>query len=350
MIKNILKKFFPATMYKVDARHEQMVRLIKSLFKNQGKQLTEDNTRIVDLNRQIIEQNKMIIEQNQLIRQQEIEFASEFNIIRDNMNDIREMLNITSNYLRENEKKNNTFENTLKTQHDNFAKTLNEIKKASDEAVWGLTFHDSIKDTDWLIKQEFYPGRWAVGYQYLYVLYRVLNSVKPKSILELGLGQSTRMITQYAASDRDVKHRVTEHDEDWINFFQKENQLSNNTEIVRMELTHQPYEDDESVLMYDKFMEKLSDRRYDLISVDAPFGGSANIYARVDTIALFMNNLEESFIIMIDDANRPGENHTIQLMKKELDRLGKEYECGRYMGNKTTYVIASPDKKFVCSL
>ena len=65
-------------------------------------------------------------------------------------------------------------------------------------------------------------GRWAVGYQYLYVMYRVLNEIHPRRILELGLGQSTRMLGQYAAAHENVSHFVVEHDPEWIDFFQRD--------------------------------------------------------------------------------------------------------------------------------
>lgn len=238
----------------------------------------------------------------------------------------------------------------LKKQSDAIKDNAVRAKKASDEAVWGLIFKDSIENSDWLLNKEFYPGRWAVGYQYLYVLYRVLNGVKPKSILELGLGQSTRMITQYVGSNPEIQHRVIEHDPEWIHFFKMENTLYPGSDIVQLDLIEDCFEDDKSVLMYKGFKDSLSDREYDFISVDAPFGGGANKYARVDTITLIPNHLAKSFVIMVDDANRDGEKNTIDLMKQKLEENGIEYCCGQYMGNKTTYVITSPDKKFICSL
>lgn len=87
-----------------------------------------------------------------------------------------------------------------------FAKVENSIEPALDELtginreiLWANAFHDTIIDSEWLKSKTFSPGRWGVGYQYLYVLYRVLNEIKPRNILELGMGQTTRMIGQYAA-------------------------------------------------------------------------------------------------------------------------------------------------------
>lgn len=238
----------------------------------------------------------------------------------------------------------------LKKQSNEMIDHTKHAQKASDEAVWGLIFRDSIENSNWLFNKDFYPGRWAVGYQYLYVLYRVLNSIKPQNILELGLGQSTRMITQYIKSNPQAKHRVIEHDTEWINFFRTENEMNQNTEVVQLDLIKDVFEDDPSVLMYKDFYGSLTDRIYDFISIDAPFGGGANKYARVDSIALIPEHLAESFVIMVDDANRNGEKNTIGFIIKKLEENNIKYCCGQYAGNKTTYVITSPDKKFICSL
>lgn len=220
---------------------------------------------------------------------------------------------------------------------------------AADEAVWGLVFRDAISHSRWLENRSFYPGRWAVGYQFLYVLYRVLNEAKPKSILELGLGQSTHMITQYVAFEPAVCHRVVEHDREWITFFGREHKLSDCTEIVHLNLIREALLDDPGVLVYENFR-SLADRKYDFISVDAPFGGDANIYARVDVLKLIPEYLESSFVIMVDDVNRQGEYNAVKLIETTLKEHGIAYEEGVYKGNKETRIITSEDNKFLCTL
>jgi len=82
--------------------------------------------------------------------------------------------------------------------------------------VWGEIFNNSISGCDWLEDRSFSPGRWALGYQALYVLFRALSNVKPMRILGLGFGQSARMITQYATTDSNTEHYVVEHNQEWI--------------------------------------------------------------------------------------------------------------------------------------
>lgn len=225
-----------------------------------------------------------------------------------------------------------------------------QTKRASKESVWGEIFRDTTIQSDWLKSKCFYPGRWAVGYQYLYALYRILNSTRPQHILELGLGQSTTMITQYADSFNNIIHRVTEHDDDWIHYYQKEFKISNNTQIIQLNIEKILYLSQYELFHYENFKEYLGDMKYDLISVDAPFGGTDNEYSRIDILEIIPECLADSFVIMIDDANRKGEQHTIKLLEDKLTEQGILFSTGKYVGDKDTYVIASEDKKFVCTL
>ena len=75
---------------------------------------------------------------------------------------------------------------------------LKDLKGRQSEVLWGEIFRDTIVNSIWLKDKSFSPGRWAAGYPFLYALYRVLDEARPKRILELGLGQTTRMIGQYA--------------------------------------------------------------------------------------------------------------------------------------------------------
>ncbi len=49
--------------------------------------------------------------------------------------------------------------------------------KVSSKTMWAEIYNDTTEGSDWLTDTSFSPGRWAVGYQYLYVLYRI-ESVK----------------------------------------------------------------------------------------------------------------------------------------------------------------------------
>lgn len=217
------------------------------------------------------------------------------------------------------------------------------------EVLWAEVFGSTIASSTWFRGESLSPGRWAVGYPYLYVLYRILDEIRPARILELGLGQSTRMISRYAASN-DVEHHVVEHDERWLDWFLRASDLPANTQVVRLDWAYVTYNEVADVRIYDGFADTFSGKRFDFISIDAPLGGDMEHYARVDVLGLLPGCLAESFVIMIDDLERPGESRTFAEMKEALARASVEYACGVYSGVKDVGVLCSPDLAFLCSL
>lgn len=220
-------------------------------------------------------------------------------------------------------------------------------QRMASEGVWAEVFNNTITGSSWLKDQTFSPGRWALGYQALYVLYRTLDQVRPSSILELGLGQSTHMTTQYAQQQKDVSHLVVENDPNWIAFYERRNPLGDNTHILQMDLTFQPYRDVPAVRSYANF-QQLKGKTFDLILIDAPLGGDMKQFARVDLLGLLPDCLAPSFVILMDDTNRPGEKHTVAEITEVLQPLGAV--TATYSGAKDMTIWTSPDLSFLCTM
>lgn len=242
---------------------------------------------------------------------------------------------------------------------DNIKNTgqLADIKNTSivmgrdiSEAVWAEVYNNTIVDSPWLKDKAFSPGRWAVGYPYLYVMYRILNEVQPQNILELGLGQSTKMIGQYTSCYKGVHHQVVEHDPEWIDFFKKNYSLSKRTKLIQLNREFVPYKEAEKVRVFKDFSQTFKGQKFDFISIDAPFGGDMKEYARIDVLQMIPACLAEDFIIMIDDCERSGEKHTVVEMERVLQENQILYKKGKYSGKKDCIVIASNALKFVCSM
>ena len=222
--------------------------------------------------------------------------------------------------------------------------------RAAEESLWANIFNQTICDSIWLKNKTFSPGRWAVGYPYLYVMYRVLNEIKPTSILELGLGVSTKIIGQYAGYYNNVNHTVVENDSEWIDFFNRDFKLSNNTKIEQLDWVFEPFEEAKSVRVFENFQARFSNKQFDFISIDAPLGGDMKEYARIDICKILPHCLKKSFVIMIDDYERIGEKHTVEKMKEALNNAGIKYKTGIYSGKKDLLIFASEDLKFLCSM
>lgn len=248
---------------------------------------------------------------------------------------------------------NRQYKDQLAIIEDKIRMLQGDVKRCkgyASETVWAEIFNNVISDSRWLQNTSFSAGRWAVGYQYLYVMYRVLNEIRPQNILELGLGQSTRMIGQYASSHEQVEHFVVEHDPEWIEFFRRDFALSERSKIIKLDREMIPFKEAEAVRVFKGFEEQFSGRRFDFISIDAPFGGDMKQYARIDVLKMLPDCLADSFIIMIDDTERSGETNTVNAMKEQLKQSGITFAVGRYSGNKECTVICSNDLKFVCSM
>lgn len=221
-----------------------------------------------------------------------------------------------------------------------------QLQKNSDELIWAAIFNSTIADSAWLKNKSFSPGRWAAGYPFLYLLYRIYNDVKPKSVLEFGLGETTKLGYQYATK-HETNYQVVEHDERWLEFFCKATfditKYLTKTNISEKEFNGHP------TTIYDNLLEKIDDKKYDLIIIDGPFGSPH--FSRHQILEIVNNNnLASSFIIIMDDYNREGEQETIALLKSLLSKKRIPYCEGIYSGQKDTLVLCSENYSFLCSL
>ena len=178
---------------------------------------------------------------------------------------------------------------------------------------------------------------------------RILNEIEPHSVLDLGLGISSTLVSAYFDYKKysDSKHIIVEHDNDWIDFYKKKNYLSDYSNIVLQKciektkdnIKYNAYEDLKSIVKNDK---------YTIISIDAPIGSKH--YSRRDILDLLPNVLEKSFVILMDDYEREGEKETVEEIRHVLNNHNIEFVENVYSGMKDTCIITSKSYKFLCSL
>ncbi len=331
------------------------------------------------LNNKISDNNAKLLEQLELLKRQAVAIdklmndrldcieksVSEVNLISTNILDsavkIKETAEATSNKNDELEKAIAiSTEEILKLQAELEQKTLEKLEavhqKAQDavrnsaETVYAHVFNNVITKSNWLKDKNFSPGRWAVGYPYLYVMYQTLNITKPKCILDLGLGQTTKMLTQYAAANEDVEHIVLENDPDWIRVFKSKNKVSERTKIVYSDVEFIKYKSDDSVRVYSLFKEAVNGKKFDFISIDGPLGGDMKKYSRIDILNVIPECLADDFVIMMHDMERQMETNTLIELQHLLKQASIKYRCGRYNGKKDTILICSEQPGYLTSL
>lgn len=234
----------------------------------------------------------------------------------------------------------------------NIRKNLENTRLTTYEILWAEIFKNTLNDDNpWLKDKSFSPGRWAAGYPFLYIIYRTLRETRPTRILELGLGETTRLLSQYTAANSKVEHCVVEHDSEWIDFFRQDFKQPSNTEIVQLPWGFVTFKDSKQpVRIYDGFAQRFAQGRYDFICIDGPLGGDMMEYARIDVLSLIPNHLAKSFVIIIDDYNRVGEQKTVNEIEQAFKRVNVKYRLGFYKGLETVCIICSEDLGFLCSL
>lgn len=217
---------------------------------------------------------------------------------------------------------------------------LKELLKAQQ-------FNNAIADCSCLKDRSFAPGGWAVDYAFLYTLYRVLRGINPVQIIEFGLGQSSKLIHQYAASDTKVQAETVEHDADWVLFFRQALNVDYRMHISLLPLCEVVY-NNQPTTSYLEVHKVFANKKFDLVVVDGPFG--APCYSRIQVMQLLEQNLADSFCILIDDFNRDGEKQTFSEIEKQLKMLNRSYMYRVYSGEKDHLLICSGNWKFLTSL
>lgn len=225
-------------------------------------------------------------------------------------------------------------------------KNQEKIIGLQKENLFASRFNSSIQDSCWLRYRSFSPGSWAVDYSFLFVLYKILNGMLPSDIIEFGLGESSKMIHQYASYFK--KKAVTiEHDEKWVMFFNKEKQGDYDIHIHLLDAMMTDYKGYQT-RTYAGIDDYCSGKKYDLLVVDGPLG--SDHYSRSQLIGLAKNNLSETFCIILDDTQRAGETETLNEVFACLDDMHVDYCTKTYSSIKSFTIICSQDLYFLTTL
>ena len=351
-IKNFLKRILPvsyACFYReIEKQNELQEQLLKELqtVKYAQLELLPDwiNTLKMDLN---VEQELMkkhisvSLMQNLSIQSQQAESIFEkIAALEARLNTLTEQRNLLAQVDKKVDKLDELFNIKLLTE---------TVKRNVDEVIFAEIFNNMIQSSTWLKDTAFMPGRWAVGYQYLYAMYRILDEFKPQSILEMGLGQSTKLISQYAGCKSDVSHYVVENSKEWIDFYSNSNVLPVQTKIKYLPIKMETFADTE-VRVYEGFEECFKNMTFDCISIDAPLGGDMKKYARIDILSIIPKCLAKQFVIVVDDYNREQEKNMVKLLEEKLHKSNIQYKKGIYSGSKDVLIITSIDNAYLCTM
>lgn len=230
-------------------------------------------------------------------------------------------------------------------------KELQEWRNLANRQFKELNFadllHDTIIESEWLHDKSFSLHGWAANYSFIYMLYRILDNAKPQNILEMGMGQTSRLTSQYAAyCNPNATLDIIENDAGWIATYQPQLAQSEHTKVHHRDLEFFTY-DKVECRKYKDLSEIVGNTKYDLIIIDGPWGAEQNL-PRSNILDLIKNhNLADDFIMIFDDAERKGEHNTSAQAIKLLQEQNVEHFVFQRNGIKTQTYITSSTKSFI---
>lgn len=234
----------------------------------------------------------------------------------------------------------------LEKQQWQLKQDVEKISRTQWELYQAMRFHDSIIDSQWLEYKSFSLGGWAADYGLMYTIFRTLNAMKPKNILEFGLGQTSKMVHQYA-KHFNAEAITCEHDEEWVSFFNNSKEGDYPVKVQLMNLQTIQYNGYDT-LTYEGCSSVFSSQQFEFILVDGPFGSEH--FSRPQIIDFAKKNLAPHFCIIIDDYERPGEQETMNEVQNVLKGNNVPFCSCVYSAEKQHMLICSPDLKFLTTM
>lgn len=233
---------------------------------------------------------------------------------------------------------------------------VQDIRKSTQETVWRGVFLDTVKGYSWLSQQggaaSLSLGRKEIGYNYAYVLSRVLQDAKPSRILECGLGQSSKIIGAYTDSHEGVTFDAVEQDASWAAFCKRNFCLSERMNVFVREIVQKVEQEDIEILnVYDDLNSVINGKKYDLISLDGTWG--SKMLSGAELLDYVPDALAESFVLIVNDCKRAADQGLLRMLKEKLQERGIDFVSSSmryYDGAVKMAVIASKDLKFAAAM
>lgn len=180
------------------------------------------------------------------------------------------------------------------------------------------------------VKNDFYPVGAAASYSLMYLIMRIMKELAIHKVVEFGSGQSTVLIDRI--KDADCSHMAYEQNSVWANILR--GRLSTcdlrECELAPMELGEISYSG----------LKNQELQPFDLLLVDGPVGTDS--FFRFACVPFIEANIEREFIVIIDDASRPGEQETINYLINSLSKRNVDFKINYLSGRTTQALITTP--------
>lgn len=179
------------------------------------------------------------------------------------------------------------------------------------------------------VDEVFYPVGAAASYSLMYLLTRVMTELPVQRVIELGSGQSTILIDRLRPTAG--MHVAYEQSEIWARTVA--------ARAPRCELRCSPLADTVFEGVRYAGFGALQKADFELLLVDGPNG--TDHASRYDCVPLVEANQAREFVVIVDDADRPGERETVAALTAVLTRRGIEHKLNHLHGRNTQAVITT---------
>lgn len=176
-------------------------------------------------------------------------------------------------------------------------------------------------------------GNWAMGPAGMSILLDALNHVKKPKVLDLGLGESTKLLLEIQGLE---SHLVIDHDESWVQHWTAQQKMKGKP-LPKIELY--PMHLSKRHSQYDLRASRIG-KDFNIFVVDGPFG-APNLSRRNILDIANEWTADQEFVVIIDDVQRVGELQTYSSLKAQLDVKGIRYKSRKIRDLKEVGVICS---------
>jgi hypothetical protein len=186
------------------------------------------------------------------------------------------------------------------------------------------------------IGDDFYPVAGAASYSLFYLLIRIAKELPVKSVLELGAGETTRLLHTLANHGVLTAKCITlEHNKEWA-------------ARISQTVPH----DIITTRLIERTMDGINYQGYDfsplnlpndieLLVVDGPPASTeGNTFARLGAVDLVERLSPNDFILILDDTHRSGEMLLIEKIEYALRRRRINFSKGQIITSKRQTIFA----------
>ena len=183
------------------------------------------------------------------------------------------------------------------------------------------------------LEDDYFPVGGAANYSLLYLVQRIAMTFRPKRVLDVGCGQTTRLWDRLRGKGLLDEVVTLENDAGWAE------QIGSTVDHAILVSRLEPAVIAGGVVeTYDWGMARAKGP-FDVIGVDGPLGTPRR--SRAGVLSLLDDQLPQDFILFMDDCERAGEQETLGLIHDRLKAMGRDYAAGAIQAAKSQVVFAA---------